>query len=137
MKRVALTLLAVIVLGLGAYYAALRWCTPSNPSSWVCQEFGVSHQVIDPLVKDHDNRCGPLCGKMCAANAKLQSLALGSQAMTPEIRAALEETDQVRTEARTAMLEHFYAVSAQLPSEKRRAYLLKVLPLIVDSCGGR
>ena len=45
--------------------------------------------------------------------------------------------DRIRTAARTAMLEHFYAVAAELPPERRRQYLLKVLPLVIDSCGSR
>ena len=72
---------------------------------------------------------------MCEANANLETVALGSGSITPEVRAAVVETDRIRTETRIAMLEHFYAVAAELPAEKRRAYLLKVLPLVIDSCG--
>jgi hypothetical protein len=35
------------------------------------------------------------------------------------------------------MLDHFYAVAAELPADRRREYLLKVLPLVIDSCGSR
>jgi hypothetical protein len=74
---------------------------------------------------------------MCEANARLETLTLGSGSITPEIRAAIAETDRIRTETRIAMLEHFYAVAAQVPPDKRRDYLLKVLPLVIDSCGRR
>jgi hypothetical protein len=47
------------------------------------------------------------------------------------------ETDRIRSQTRIAMLEHFYAVAAELPPERRREYLLKVLPLFIDSCGSR
>jgi len=78
---------------------------------------------------------------MCEANARLEQIALndglGRGNVTPELRSAVAETDQIRTEMRIAMLEHFYAVAAELPSEKRKEYLLKVLPLVIDSCGPR
>jgi head-tail adaptor len=74
---------------------------------------------------------------MCEANAHLGTLALGSHTVTPDLRAAVAETDRIRTAARITMLEHFYAVAAQLPPDKRRDYLQKVLPLVIDSCGTR
>jgi hypothetical protein len=74
---------------------------------------------------------------MCEANARLETLTLGSGSITPEIRTAIAETDRIRTETRIAMLEHFYAVAAQLPPDKRLGYLLKVLPLVIDSCNRR
>jgi hypothetical protein len=74
---------------------------------------------------------------MCEANSRLETLALGSGRVTPEVRAAVTETDRIRTGTRLAMLEHFYAVAAELPPERRREYLLKVLPLVIDSCGSR
>jgi hypothetical protein len=45
------------------------------------------------------------------------------------------ETDSIRTQTRLAMLEHFYAVAAELPPDRRKEYLRKVLPLVIDSCG--
>jgi hypothetical protein len=78
---------------------------------------------------------------MCQANARLEQLSLeeglSQQSITPTLRAAVAETDRIRTETRITMLEHFYAVAAELPPEKRRDYLLKVLPLVIDSCGSR
>jgi hypothetical protein len=74
---------------------------------------------------------------MCEANARLETLALGSSTITPALRETLAETDRIRTSARTAMLEHFYAVASELPPDRRREYLEKVLPLVIDSCGTR
>lgn len=89
------------------------------------------------LHQAYGSRCGPFCGEMCEANARLEELALGSGSMTPAIRSAVAETDRIRTGTRIAMLEHFYAVAAELPPERRREYLLKVLPLVIESCGSR
>ena len=72
---------------------------------------------------------------MCEANATLETVALGSGSVTPEVHAAVVETDRIRTETRLAMLEHFYAVAAELPPNRRGEYLRKVLPLVIESCG--
>ncbi len=47
------------------------------------------------------------------------------------------ETDRIRTQTCIAMLEHFYAMAAELPLERRKEYLRKMLPLVIDSCGAR
>ena len=83
------------------------------------------------------DRCLPYCDAMCEANARLETVTLGSVSVTPEIREAVIETDRIRTQTRIAMLEHFYAVAAELPLERRKEYLRKVLPLVIDSCGAR
>jgi hypothetical protein len=139
MKKGLLALLAVIVVGVGGWLAAWH-LLQGSPSAWLCREYGLSPQQackVEQLRRDYDSRCGPFCGEMCDANTRLETLALGSSSVTPALREALIETDRIRTAARTAMLEHFYAVAAELPPERRRQYLLKVLPLVIDSCGSR
>jgi len=78
---------------------------------------------------------------MCQANAHLEQVALnvglGQGSITPTLREAVAKTDRIRTETRITMLEHFYAVASELPPDKRREYLLKVLPLVIDSCGSK
>jgi hypothetical protein len=139
MQRGFLVFLIVAALGFGAAVISRNYLQ-SPPSAWLCSKFGLSpKQVehIEELQSDYGSRCGPLCGKMCEANAKLEVLLLGSSSVTPGIRAAVAETDRIRTETRIAMLDHFYAVAAELPPERRKEYLLKVLPLVIDSCGPR
>jgi len=139
MRRGFLVFLIVVAIGFGAAILS-RHCLQAPPSAWLCSKFGLSpDQVarIDSLQHDYGSRCGPLCNQMCEANAKLEELSLGSGSVTPGIRAAVEETDRIRTETRIAMLDHFYAVAAELPPERRKEYLLKVLPLVIDSCGSR
>jgi hypothetical protein len=137
MRRGFLVFLIVVALGFGAA-AISRNYLQSPPSAWLCSKFGLSPRQaerMESLRRDYGSRCGPLCGKMCEANAHLENLALGSGSVTPGIRAAIAETDRIRTETRIAMLDHFYAVAAELPPERRKEYLLKVLPLVIDSCG--
>lgn len=139
MTKGLLALLAVIVVGVGAWLAA-RHLLQGPPTAWLCREYALSPQQacrVEQLQREYGSRCGPFCEEMCEANAKLETLALGSSTVTPALREAIAETDRIRTSARTAMLEHFYAVAAELPPDRRRPYLLKVLPMIIDSCGTR
>jgi hypothetical protein len=140
MKRGLLVLLIAVVLGIGATLITRQLCL-GTPSSWLCREYGLSSERAAKLEKEYGSRCGPYCGRMCAANARLEQLALGeglgSGSVTPAIREAVAETDRIRTATRLTMLEHFYAVAAELPPEKRKDYLLKVLPLVIQPCGSR
>jgi len=139
MQRGILVFLIVAALGIGA--AALsRQYLQTPPSAWLCTKFGLSPKQterIDSLQNAYGSKCGPLCDQMCEANARLEELSLGSSSITLGIRAAVVETDRIRTATRIAMLDHFYAVAAELPPDRRKEYLLKVLPLVIDSCGPR
>jgi len=140
MRKGILTLAVILFAGVVAFWVTRRCLVPSTPTSWLCREYGLSsseEERLRDLERSYGSRCGPYCDAMCDANARLETLALGSGTITPEISAAVAETDRIRTETRIAMLEHFYAVAAQLPPAKRRDYLLRVLPLVIDSCGRR
>ena len=137
MKRGFFILLGVVLLGIAAQQVAERYFC-STPSQWLCREYGLTPsqaERVRGLQAEYGSRCGPFCTQMCEANARLETVTLGSGSVTPEVRAAVTETDRIRSETRIVMLEHFYAVAAELPPEKRRNYLLKVLPLVIDSCG--
>ena len=139
MKRGFLVLLAAIVIGVVGVLLA-RHFFQGPPSSWICHEYGLSHGQtvkVEALQHEYGSRCGPYCDALCEANARLETVTLGSVSVTPEIREAVIETDRIRTQTRIAMLEHFYAVAAELPLERRKEYLRKVLPLVIDSCGAR
>ena len=142
MKRGFLVLLAVIVTGVCAALLT-RHFFQGPPSAWLCHEYGLTPEQsgkIQQLQQQYGSRCGPYCDAMCEANGRLETLALaelGSCRVTPALRDAVTETDRIRTQTRLAMLEHFYAVAAELPPDRRKEYLLKVLPLLIDSCGSR
>jgi hypothetical protein len=139
MIRGFLVLLAALLIGLGAALIT-RQCLQGPPSAWLCHEYKLSpgqSGKIEALQQQYGSRCGPFCDAMCEANVRLETLALGSGTVTPEIRLAVMETDRIRTQTRLAMLDHFYAVAAELPPDRRKEYLLKVLPLVIDSCGSR
>jgi hypothetical protein len=139
MKRGLLILLGIVVTGLVALFVS-KHILQGPPTSWLCHEYALDPgqaERLQLLAAEYGKRCGPYCDAMCEANARLESVTLGSSGVTPDVRAAVVETDRIRTETRIAMLEHFYAVAAELPPERRRDYLLKVLPLVEESCQGR
>ncbi len=137
MKRGLLVLLAIILTGTAATLIT-RLLIQGPPSAWLCHEYALSPEKaerVKQLQAEYGSRCGPYCDRMCDANARLETIALGSGSVTPALRDALAETDSIRTQTRLAMMEHFYAVAAELPPDRRKEYLRKVLPLIMDSCG--
>lgn len=139
MKKGLLALLAVIVVAIGGWLAA-RHLLQGPPTAWLCHEYALSPQQacrVEQLQREYGSRCGPFCDQMCEANSRLETLALGSSTVSPALREAIAETDRIRTSARIVMLDHFYAVAAELPPDRRREYLLKVLPLVIDSCSSR
>jgi len=143
MNRGFLILVAVIIAGVGAALVT-RHLLRGPSSAWLCHQYGLSPQkvgTIEGLQQQYGSRCGPYCDQMCEANAHLEQIALdqglSQGTVTSGLREAVAETDRIRTETRIVMLEHFYAVAAELPPEKRRDYLLKVLPLVIDSCGSK
>jgi hypothetical protein len=139
MNRGLLVLLAVLGIGIGAAMVT-RLVLRESPSAWLCREYGVptgQTSKIERLQQEYASRCGPFCGEMCRANDRLESLAMESSCITPDLRRSLEEADAIRMKSRLAMLEHFYAVAAEMPADRRRDYLRKVLPLVIDSCGSR
>ena len=136
MQRGLLVLALVIGVGVGTAVVS-KHIFQEPPTAWLCREYGLNQQQVDQLKepeKEYAYRCGHLCGEMCKANSDLETLALGSDSITPEVRAAVVVTDRIRTETRLEMLDHFYSIAATLPPERRHDYLVKVLPLVIEPC---
>ena len=137
MKRGFLVLLTVIVAGLGSAFLT-RHFLQGPPSMWLCKEYGLSQEdaeKLELLRTQYRSRCSPSCEALCNANAHLEKLVLGSCCVTPELQSAVVETDKIRSRTRIAMLEYFYVVAEKLPAERRKDYLLTVLPLLFESSG--
>lgn len=139
MRKGFLVLVGIAALSVAALFAT-RHLVRENPTDWLCRHYGVPPDQaarLGSLQAEYFRKCGPYCAAMCDANTRLESSVLGSASITPELRSLIVETDRIRTETRIAMLEHFYAVAAALPTDRRKEYLEKVLPLLIDSCGAR
>ena len=72
-----------------------------------------------------------MCARIAQTDERLANLIRSSKQITPEIQAAIVETDRLRSECRAKMLEHFYRIAAQLPAEKQSDYLTVVLPSVL------
>jgi hypothetical protein len=127
---------ALALLGLGAAAASRTLLRPS-PEEWVCREFcRTTEQAkkVRALENAFRASCPPECARACAAQSQIQALVMRSRSLTPELRSALEDAARARSAADAALLEHVYAVAAELPPDRREAYLRAVLPSLAECC---
>ena len=136
MKRGSAILL--VVLGLGAAIGLLSYYLFRNrdsPADWLGKELALNEEQsarVMALSAEYGQKCEEMCARITQTDSRLAGLIESSRTVTPEIRDALAESDQVRTECRLKMLEHFYEVAAAMPEEKRKKYLDMVLPVVLD-----
>lgn len=134
MKRGFLTALGILIVGVAA--GLIAFCmVPAKQSStdWLQKEFSLSKdqaQRVQDMHEEYAKACMQMCARIEESNRHLTELLEKSDQITPEIREALAETDRVRTECRTSMLDHFYQVAAAMPEGERQRYLKMVFPLI-------
>jgi head-tail adaptor len=139
MKRAAVVFL--ITLAVGATMGILSYGffqDRSSPVDWLRKEFSLNEEEsarIVALNAEYGPKCREMCTRIEQTDSRLARLMKSSATVTLEIRAALEESDRIRTECRLKMLEHFYEVAAVMPEEKRRKYLQIVLPVVLNPGG--
>ena len=134
MKRGGRIVLLVAVAAIAAATVAVLVRHQSSPVEWLRSEFGLNAEEMKRATALHDeyqDTCRELCAKIATTDDSLARAIRSSKTITPEIAAAIAETDRVRTECRLRMLEHFYETAALMPEEQRAGYLEKVLPLVL------
>lgn len=135
MRRGLTVLVALVVLGLLAAIVVFDWTRErSTPLSWLRTEFSLDERqakTVAGIHAEYEIDCAQMCARIAETNERLAALICASQTITPEIREAIVETDRLRSECRTKMLEHFYRIAAELPAEKRADYLAVVLPSVL------
>ena len=134
--RTGLTVfLALVVLGLVTAVAVFSWTRErSTPMNWLRSEFSLDDRQAKTVARIHaeyETDCARMCARIAQTDERLAALICANQTITPEIQAAIVETDRLRTECRTRMLEHFYRIAAELPAQKRAEYLAVVLPSVL------
>lgn len=103
-------------------------------SVWLQKEFSLSgpqSQQIAAIDRQYEATCRQLCDRIEVSDRNLASLLATSDRMTPEIAAAISESDRMRTACRTSMLEHFYRVAEVIPASQRKRYLDMVYPVVL------
>src|SRR5438067_2141704 len=86
-------------------------------------------EAVAQVVQLHDAyrpQCAEMCRRIDEQNARVQQLLAATNAVTPEIKEALAEAARLRAECETAMLQHFYEVSRQMPPAQGKRYLVWV-----------
>jgi Heavy-metal resistance len=135
MRRGLAVFLVLVVLGLVTAIAVFSWARErSTPMSWLRTEFSLDDRQAKTVARIHaeyETDCARMCAQIAETDERLAALIRANQTITPEIQAAIVETDRLRSECRSKMLEHFYRIASELPAEKRAKYLAVVLPLVL------
>src|SRR6266853_902061 len=138
MKRSWLILLGGLVAGLLAYTCFYLHATSvqrtmeqsSHPElAWLKTEYHLTEPQFAQVVQLHDAylpKCAAMCGRIDEQNAKVQQLLAATNAVSPEIKEALAEAARLRAKCETAMLQHFFETSRQMPPEQGKRYLALV-----------
>jgi hypothetical protein len=99
----------------------------SHPElAWLKNEYHLTDGQFDAVVRLHEAyrpKCAEMCRRIDEQNVKVQQLLAATNVVTPEIREALAEAGRLRAECQTAMLQHYYETSHQMPPEQGRRYL--------------
>lgn len=78
-------------------------------------------------------QCALMCGRIAAAQARLETLAQATRGVTPELADAIREHSRVRAECQQKMLEHLYQTARLFDDPQAARYLAKVLPHALES----
>ena len=135
MKSAIVVLIAGILLCAAAFCGFYYWGTASHREllheqtpelAWLKKEFNLSDAELTRITKLHDDyqpHCAEMCRRIDEQGARLKTLLTATNAMTPEIEAALTESTKLRADCQRDMLQHFFAVSQTMPPAQGRRYL--------------
>ena len=135
MKSAILVLVAGVLLCAVAFCGFYYWGTASHRGlihqqtpelAWLKKEFNLSDAEITRITKLHDAyqpHCAEMCRRIDEHGANLKTLLTGTNAMTPELEAALTESSKLRAECQRDMLQHFFEVSRTMPPAQGKRYL--------------
>ena len=99
----------------------------SHPElAWLKKEYQLTDSQFAQVVRLHEAyypKCAEMCRRIDDQNAKVQQLLAATNTVSPEIKLALAEAARLRAECETAMLQHFYETSRQMPPEQGKRCL--------------
>ena len=99
---------------------------PHPEMAWLKKEYKLTDNQFSQVARLHDEylpKCAEMCRRIDEQNAKVQQLLAATNAVTLEIKQALAEAARLRSECETAMLQHFYETSRQMPLDQGKRYL--------------
>ena len=143
MKRAVLVLVLLAIVSAAGYFVAFHMATrsakhclahPDGGMIWLRNAYHLSDAQFARVAQMHEEyrpTCARMCQRIAAANEKLAALIASSATVTPETEAALKEWALLQNECRLAMLQHVYAVSAEMNPEDGRRYLKRATARII------
>ena len=135
MKSGLVVLLGGVLLCAFAFCGLYYWGTASHRGllheqapelAWLKREFNLSDADLMRITRLHDAyqpHCAEMCRRIDEHGAKLKTLLMNTNTMTPELEAALAESSKLRAECQRDMLRHFFEVSRTMPPAQGKRYL--------------
>ena len=136
MKRAWFIIIGGLLLGIAAYACTYFTCCMAKQHSssksdqpamaWMQSEYHLTdaqYARVRELHEAYQPKCMEMCRKIDEKNTELQKLLGSTNVITPEIKQALAEAAQLRTDCQTAMFGHFYEVASVMPAEEGKRYL--------------
>ena len=102
---------------------------------WVRQTFLLNDEQFAKVADLHQAyrpTCDLLCARVAASRGKVMAAATGGNAVSPALKAALEEQAALELECRTAMIRHLQETAACMPPEQGQHFLKTVLSQSLD-----
>jgi hypothetical protein len=124
-----------LLAALGGYTVCYRWMTGASRSmlagpdagmQWLRQEYHLTETQfvkVQDLHRQYTPKCEAMCDDINKANAHFREVLKKNARYSPEVDAALAECASVQASCRHALLQHAYAVSAEMSPEEGRRYL--------------
>ena len=143
MKRAFLILLVTVAVSLAGYFVCYEVATrpakalledPQCGMHWLREEYHLTDAQFARIGQLHEAyrpTCARMCSRVAVAHARVNELILANRTMTAETQAALKEWALLQNECSQAMLQHVYAVSAEMPPEQGQRYLKMAAARIV------
>lgn len=94
--------------------------------AWLKSEFQLNDAEFTQVRQLHlayTPHCEEMCRRIDKLNAELSVLVLQTNAITPEIEKKMTEAAQLHLECQKMLLNHFYDVSRQMPSQQGKRFL--------------
>jgi hypothetical protein len=135
MKSAVMVLVGGVLLCALAFCGFYYWGTASHRGllhqqtpelAWLQKEFALSDAELARISKLHNAyqpRCMEMCRRIDEQGKTLKALLNSTNAMTPELEAALAESTKLRAECQRNMLNHFFEVSRTMPPAQGKRYL--------------
>ena len=139
-----LILLLALVVGVFAFFAVRSHKIQSRHEvlidnlpelAWVRSELKLSNEQFAKVSELHVGyrpKCLEMCHRIRKAHERLELASQGADAVSPELKAAIDDHARVHAECQEAMLEHLYETAAVLDDTQADRYLEVMLPFALD-----